>query len=176
MTSPVPKPQNKGTGAVTKITSATHHPQLLTMKECSSKEVLIVKKSWNDPLWLSSQPNWPDGQQDQGHGVVLHDWGEGYQHPITFRSGSRQLSISVEEVSLYFLGGDPIPYIGLVPIDPRSSYMFVTNTMNSISHCFPTFSQINYMFINNTMKANLTVSILQKYQIVCEQHNTSILP
>ena len=25
------------------------------------------------------------------------------------------------EVSLYFFGGDPIPYIGLVPIDPRSS-------------------------------------------------------
>ena len=36
-------------------------------------------------------------------------------------SGSTQLSISVEEVSLYFLGGDPMPYIGLVPIDPRSS-------------------------------------------------------
>ena len=37
----------------------------------------------------------PGGQQDQGHGVVLHDQGEGYQQPITFRSGSRQLSISV---------------------------------------------------------------------------------
>ena len=24
----------------------------------------------------------------------------------------------VEEVSLYFLGGEPIPYIGLVPIEP----------------------------------------------------------
>ena len=31
------------------------------------------------------------------------------------------MSVEVEEVSLYFLGGDPIPYIGLVPIDPRSS-------------------------------------------------------
>ena len=30
-------------------------------------------------------------------------------------------SMSIEEVSLYFLGGDPIPYFGLVPIDPRSS-------------------------------------------------------
>ena len=30
--------------------------------------------------------------------------------------------MSVEEVSLYFLGGDPIPYFGLVPIDPRSSF------------------------------------------------------
>ena len=29
--------------------------------------------------------------------------------------------MTVEEVSLYFLGGDPILYIGLVPIDPRSS-------------------------------------------------------
>ena len=66
------------------------------MKECYSKEL-------------------------QGHGVVLHDQGEGYQQPITFRCGSRQVSMSVEEVSLHFLGGDPIPYIGLVPIDPRSS-------------------------------------------------------
>ena len=81
----------------------------------SQEEVLIVQKSWNDPLWPFSQPNWPGGQQDQGHGHVLHDQGEGYQQPITFRSGSRQLSISVEKVSLYFLGGDPIPYIGLVP-------------------------------------------------------------
>ena len=30
----------------------------------------------------------PDGQQDQGHGVVLHDPGEGYQEPTTLRSGS----------------------------------------------------------------------------------------
>ena len=30
----------------------------------------------------------PGGQQDQGHGVVLHDQGEGYQPPITSRSGS----------------------------------------------------------------------------------------
>ena len=29
--------------------------------------------------------------------------------------------MSVEEVSLYFLGGDPISYFGLVPIDPQSS-------------------------------------------------------
>ena len=40
---------------------------------------------------------------------------------ITFRSGSRHVSMSVNEVSLYFLGGDPIPYIGLDPIDPRST-------------------------------------------------------
>ena len=64
----------------------------------------------------------PFDQRDHGHGVVQHDQGEGYEKPITFRSGSRQVSMSVEEVSLYFLGGDPIPYIGLVPIDPRSSY------------------------------------------------------
>ena len=46
--------------------------------------MLIVKKSWNDPLWPSSQPNWPGGQRDQGHGKVLYDQGEGYQQPITF--------------------------------------------------------------------------------------------
>ena len=44
----------------------------------------------------------------------------GYQQPITFRSGSRQVSMSVEEMSLYFLAGDPIPYIVLFPIDPWS--------------------------------------------------------
>ena len=32
--------------------------------------------------------------------------------------------MSVEKVSFYFLGGDPIPYIGLVPINPRSSLTY----------------------------------------------------
>ena len=49
---------------------------------------------------------------------------------ITFNPEARSVlvrevkDISVKEVSLYFLGGDPIPYIGLVPIDPRSSLHF----------------------------------------------------
>ena len=30
----------------------------------------------------------PGGQQDQGHGVVLHDYGEVYQQPIFFKSRS----------------------------------------------------------------------------------------
>ena len=30
--------------------------------------------------------------------------------------------MSVEEVALYFLNGDPIPYNVLVPIDPQSSF------------------------------------------------------
>ena len=30
----------------------------------------------------------PGGQQDQGHEVVHHDQGEGYQQPKLFRSGS----------------------------------------------------------------------------------------
>ena len=55
----------------------------------------------------------PGGQQDQGHGVDLHDQGEVHQQPISF--------MSVEEVSLYFFGGNPIPYFWLVPIVPRSS-------------------------------------------------------
>ena len=57
-----------------------------------------------------------------GNGVFLHDKRKGYQEPITFRSGSRQVSMSVKEVSLYFLGGVPIQYFGLDPIDPRSSF------------------------------------------------------
>ncbi len=32
------------------------------------------------------------------------------------------VSMSVEKISLYFLGGDPIQYFGLDPIDPRSSF------------------------------------------------------
>ncbi len=31
------------------------------------------------------------GQWEQEHGVVLHDPGEGYQEPTTFRSGSSQV-------------------------------------------------------------------------------------
>ena len=61
---------------------------------------------------------------------ALRDQREGYQQPITFRSGSRQVSMSVEEVSLHFLGGDPIPYIGLVPIDPRSSFIRLTENFH----------------------------------------------
>ena len=32
--------------------------------------------------------------------------------------------MSVGEVSLFFLFGDPLPYLGLDPIDPRSSAIF----------------------------------------------------
>ena len=66
------------------------------------------------PQGLSmTHPGGPGGQQDQGHGVDLHDQGEVHQQPISF--------MSVEEVSLYFFGGNPIPYFWLVPIVPRSS-------------------------------------------------------
>ena len=58
------------------------------MKECSSKKLLIVKKSCNDPLKPSRQKYGPDGQQEQGDGVVLYDQGEGYQQPTTFVNGS----------------------------------------------------------------------------------------
>ena len=33
----------------------------------------------------------PGGQQDQGHGVVLHDQEEGYQPPVTSRTWSSQV-------------------------------------------------------------------------------------
>ena len=44
-----------------------------SMKECSSRKVLIVRMSWdNKPKKL------PGGQQYQGHEVVHHDQREGY--------------------------------------------------------------------------------------------------
>ena len=52
----------------------------------------------------------PANQIDQVDSKIKDKEGESYQQPIFFRSGSRQVSMSVEEVSLYFLGGDPIPY------------------------------------------------------------------
>ena len=74
------------------------------------------------PRWIGG----PGELQDQGHGVVVLEQGGVNQNPI-FRSGSRQVSKSIKEVSLYFLGGDPILYIGLVPIDPRSSLNIILN-------------------------------------------------
>ena len=55
------------------------------MKECSGKEVLIIKVAQSDPLDSSSQKNLQGGQQDQGHGVVLHVQEEVYQSTLTFR-------------------------------------------------------------------------------------------
>ena len=65
-----------------------------------------------------TQPGRPGGQRDEG---------EVYQQPIGFRSGSGQVSMSVEEVSLHFLGGDPIPYIGLVPIMILEMIILITH-------------------------------------------------
>ena len=79
------KKEGFGPWADTKITWATTHPQLLSMKECSGKKVLIVKVAQNDPLDSSSQKNWPGGQRDQGRGVVLHVQEEVYQSTLTFR-------------------------------------------------------------------------------------------
>ena len=42
------------------------------------------------PTHTGGQLDQVDGQLDQEHGVVLHLQGEGYQPPITFRSGSSQ--------------------------------------------------------------------------------------
>ena len=49
--------------------------------------MLKRKKFQYDPPY----PVGPGGQRDQEHGVVLHVQGEGYQPPITFRSGSSQV-------------------------------------------------------------------------------------
>ena len=55
------------------------------MKECSGKKVLKAKVAQNDPLDSPSQKNWPGGQQDQGHEVVLHVQEEVYWWTLTFR-------------------------------------------------------------------------------------------
>ena len=55
---------------------------------------------------------------------------------------------SVEEVSLYFFGGDPIPYIGIVLIDPRlvESVIFLalTGTQGIMMLSVPAFVRPGY--------------------------------
>ena len=55
------------------------------MKERSREKVLRGKKSQFDSPYPSRSSVAPGGQRDQGHGVVLHVHGEGYQAPITSR-------------------------------------------------------------------------------------------
>ena len=55
---------------------------IVTMKRCSKEKVLVGKKSQNDPPYPSRWQSGPGGKQDQGHGVVLHDQGEGNQPTI----------------------------------------------------------------------------------------------
>ena len=43
--------------------------------------------SSNDSLY-PSRPDWPGGQWQWGHGVVLHNQGEGYQQPTNFCNGN----------------------------------------------------------------------------------------
>ena len=43
--------------------------------------------SWDDPL-KQAKKKLPGRQQDQGHEVVHHDQGEGYQQPKSYRSWS----------------------------------------------------------------------------------------
>ena len=40
--------------------------------------------SWDDPLHPPSKKKIPDGQQDQGHELFLHNQGEVYQQPKIF--------------------------------------------------------------------------------------------
>ena len=61
------------------------------MKECSREKVLKGKKSQYNPPYPSRWSVGPGGQRDQEHGVVLHVQGEGYQPPITSRTGSSQV-------------------------------------------------------------------------------------
>ena len=79
-----PKVKTKGTWTDTKITWATHPTHPLTFKHEGVKKVLKVKVAHNDPLDSSSPKNWPGGQPDWGHGVVLHVQGEVYQSTLSF--------------------------------------------------------------------------------------------
>ena len=51
----------------------------------------------------------PDGQQDQGHEEVLHDQGEVYQQPITFRRVSQSGQVEIKIEYLYPITLYPIP-------------------------------------------------------------------
>ena len=50
---------------------------------------------------LTHQAKKTGGQQGQGHEVVLHDQGEGYQQPKTFWSWSLRVPQGVKEVSQF---------------------------------------------------------------------------
>ena len=45
-----------------------------------------IKVAQDDPPDSSSQKNWPDGQPEQGHGVVLYVQEEVYQSTLTHPS------------------------------------------------------------------------------------------
>ena len=53
--------------------------------------MLVRKKSLDDPPYPSRLAGGPGGQQDQGHGVVLHDQGEECQQPTTPRVESSKV-------------------------------------------------------------------------------------
>ena len=50
------------------------------------------------PPHPTSQKKLAGGQQDEGHEVVHHDQGEGYQQPKSFRCGSGSVPQGVKEV------------------------------------------------------------------------------
>ena len=62
--------------------------------------------------------------------------------------------MSVKEMSLYFLGGVPIQYFGLDPIDPRSSFIFSSMTFfaccKKISHICVSLDL--HAFMDNVLK------------------------
>ena len=73
-----------------KLTRWTTRTRMWGSPTCSRrsllvKKVLIVKVAQNDPPDWSRQRNWPGGQRDQGHGVVLHVQEEVYWSTLTFR-------------------------------------------------------------------------------------------
>ena len=93
----------------------------LSYKPCPQFSIL---KSPNPQTEAVTIIHWATTIWDIGQSYMIKQKVEGYQQPKTFWIGSKQVSMSVEMVFLYFLGGDSIPYFGLVPIKPRSSCFY----------------------------------------------------
>ena len=68
------------------------------MNEFSREKVLEETLSPNDQPYPSRWTAGP-GDEDEGHWVVLHDQGEGFQQPIHFRRRNREVPQGDNEMS-----------------------------------------------------------------------------
>ena len=54
-----------------------------------------------------------------------YDVSTGTKHKIGVKSRVKKLSVTRDQNSIFFLEVDPIPFLVLDLIDPRSSYIFI---------------------------------------------------
>ena len=80
--------------------------------------MLKGKKFQDDPPYPS---RWSGGQRDQGHGVVLHVHGEGYQLPITSRIWISQVPQGLTREDKDDESGEPNT-ANAVPFDCSASF------------------------------------------------------